>query len=122
MSPGCDIRLEVEEGFTPAPLGEGGTELSRIVQEALTNVRKHANARHVLVVLRTEGEDLVAEVSDDGQGFEPDTISAGVGMRSMRERAVALGGELEVESEPGKGTRMRFRAPLQNLGGGGRTG
>lgn len=121
MSPGCDIRLEVEEGFNSAPLGEGVTELLRIVQEALTNARKHARARHVLVTLRTESDWLVAEVSDDGLGFTPGPTRAGVGLKSMRERAAALGGELEVESEPGKGTRVRFLAPLRAVGGGGGT-
>ena len=120
MSPGCDIRLEVEEGFTSAPLGEGGTELLRIVQEALTNARKHAEAQHILVALKTGGDRLVAEVSDDGRGFDPGPTRVGVGLQSMRERTAALGGELEVGSEPGKGTRIRFHAPLRNFGEGSR--
>lgn len=122
MSPGCDMRLEVGEGFTPVPLGEGGTELLRIVQEALTNARKHADARCVHVALEIEGDQLVAEVSDDGRGFAPSPARAGVGMKSMRERTAALGGTLEVESEPGKGTRVRFHAPIRNVGEVGRTG
>ena len=120
MSPDCHIRLEVGEGFPPAPLDEGATELLRIVQEALTNARKHSGAENVRVELKAEGDDLVVEVEDDGQGFEPDTISAGVGLRSMRERAAVLGGKLEVESEPGRGTRVRLRTPLRKAGGGGR--
>lgn len=120
MSPECEIRLEVEEGSPTVPPGEGATELLRIVQEALTNARKHASARYVSVVVRTEGDRLVAEVSDDGRGFDSGPTRAGVGMKSMNERAAALGGRLEVETEPRKGTTVRFRAPLRNLGGGGR--
>jgi signal transduction histidine kinase len=63
-------------------------------------------------VVRTDGGDLIAEVSDDGRGFEPDT-RPGVGMGSMRERAVLIDGELEIESEPNRGTSVRLRAPLE---------
>jgi signal transduction histidine kinase len=58
-----------------------------------------------------DGEDLVAEVSDDGRGFDPMT-PPGVGLRSMRERAVLSGGDLEIESEPGRGTKVRLRVSL----------
>jgi signal transduction histidine kinase len=64
-----------------------------------------------LVSLRTEVGDLIAEVSDDGRGYEQ-TENAGGGSRSMRERAAALGGVLEVESERGHGTTVRLRIPL----------
>ncbi len=63
------------------------------------------------MALRTEGEDLIAEVSDDGRGFGPEVIP-GVGQGSMRERAAAVGGQLQIESEPGRGTTVRLRAPL----------
>ena len=89
-------------------------ELLRIVQEALTNARRHSGARRVGVTLWVEGNDLVAEVSDDGRGFEMET-APGIGLRSMRERAAALGGELEVQSEPGEGTWVRLRAPVLSL-------
>jgi len=103
--------LEVEEGFPSSALGEAGIELLRILQEALTNARRHSGARDVLVSLKLEGNDLVAEVSDDGRGFGPE-IALGVGLRSMRERASALGGRLEAESEPGEGTMVRIRVPM----------
>lgn len=111
MARGYEISLEVEADFPPYPLGETGTQLWRVLQEALTNVRRHSQARRVSVVLKTEGEDLIAEVSDDGRGFGPEIVS-GVGQSSMRERAAAVGGELQIESEPGRGTRVRLRAPL----------
>ena len=61
--------------------------------------------------LRSEGNELVAEVSDDGRGFKPETVP-GVGLRSMRERVVCVGGTPEIESEPGTGTRIRSRVPM----------
>ena len=111
MDPGCDIRLEVEDGFPAEPLGEAGVEFSRVVREALTNARRHSSAKSVRVTLGSEGGDLVAEVSDDGRGFGPDAETGG-GTRSMRERAAALGGELRIESEPEHGTRVLLRVPL----------
>jgi PAS domain S-box-containing protein len=114
MVPGCEIDLVVDEKFPATPLGEVGTNLLRILQEALTNARRHSGAREILVSLRIEGDDLVAEVSDDGRGFDPET-RAGIGLRSMRERTEALGGKLGIESVPEEGTRVRLRAPMQGI-------
>jgi signal transduction histidine kinase len=58
-----------------------------------------------------EGEDMIAEVTDDGAGFGPEA-SPGVGLASMRERAALVGGHLEIESEEGHGTNVRLRVPL----------
>jgi PAS domain S-box-containing protein len=110
MARDYEIGLELQEGFPSTPLGEAGRELLRVIQEALTNARRHSGAKSVRVRLRTEGSDLVAEVSDDGRGFGSDT-APGVGFRSMRERAAALGGRLEIDSELGAGTRVRVRLP-----------
>jgi signal transduction histidine kinase len=111
MDPDRDIRLEVQEGFPSGLAGDAGAEVLRVVGEALTNVRRHSGARNVRVSLGLEGEDLVAEVSDDGRGFGPDT-APGVGRDSMRERAEALGGILGVESGPGEGARVLLRVPV----------
>jgi two-component system, NarL family, sensor kinase len=89
------------------------SELFRIAQEALTNVRKHARAHAVEIVLRRRGSDLVLTVRDDGSGFSMRTARAGdgQGLIGMRERAKLLGGRLEVRSAPGKGTRVTARVP-----------
>ena len=84
----------------------------RIIQEALTNASRHSDAQNVIVSLRVEEEQLVVEVSDDGRGFEPELTPIGVGLKSMRERALALGGTLEIESEVGQGTGVRLRVPI----------
>ena len=115
MVRGYEISLEVTEGFPFAPLGEVGTQMLRIIREALTNARRHSGALNVIVTLKVEEEDMVAEVSDDGQGFGVGT-SPGVGLKSMRERAAALGGKLEIESAVGQGTRVRLRVPVPQKG------
>ena len=108
-SPGCRIELSVGASFPPLHSRATGTELVRIVGEALTNARRHSAARLVRVVLGTEGGDLIAEVDDDGQGFDLSSSHGGVGLEGMRERASLLGGNLEVRSEPGRGTSVRVR-------------
>jgi PAS domain S-box-containing protein len=115
MVRGYEISLEVTEGFPFAPLGEVGTQMLRIIREALTNARRHSGALNVIVTLKVEEEDMVAEVSDDGQGFGVGT-SPGVGLKSMRERAAILGGKLEIESAVGQGTRVRLRVPVLQKG------
>ena len=109
-TPACEITLEVEDGFPSTPLGETGAQLSRVVQEAITNARRHSGGSRVSVTLKIEGEDLVAEVSDDGQGIGPDT-TPGVGLSGMRERAAIIGGRLTIDSEAGRGTRVNLRVP-----------
>ena len=115
MARGYEIILEVEEGFPATSLGDAGTEILRVLQEALTNVRRHSRARNVQVTLSKDRDELVAEVADDGLGFGPGT-NPGVGLRSMGERAAALGGKLEIESEVGEGTRVRLRVSITQKG------
>jgi signal transduction histidine kinase len=115
MARGYEIILEMEDGFPAASFGDVGTEILRVLQEALTNARRHSGARNVQVTLSKDGDELVAEVADDGRGFGLGT-EPGVGLRSMRERAAALGGKLEIESEVGEGTRVRLRVSIPQKG------
>jgi PAS domain S-box-containing protein len=111
MARSIEISLEVGEQVPSARLGETGTQVSRIIQEALTNARRHSGAQRISVGLEMDGGDLLVDVSDDGHGFEPETLP-GVGVGSMRERAALIGGELEIESEVARGTNVRLRVPL----------
>jgi signal transduction histidine kinase len=87
--------------------------LYRIVQEALTNVARHAWARRVEVRLELNGDRVTAAVRDDGVGFEPGAgKQGGLGLVGMRERAEMLGGALVVESESGVGTAVSVEIPL----------
>ena len=111
MLQNVEISLEVGERVPASPLGEIGTQASRVIQEALTNARRHAGAKRISVSLLMDGDDLLAEVSDDGVGFKTES-PPGVGLGSMRERVAIIGGDLEIESEVGRGTSVRLRVPL----------
>jgi signal transduction histidine kinase len=107
-----EIRLVVEEGFPVSLPGKESVELLRILQEALANVRRHSGARNVEVGLRTDDEAIQIEVADDGQGFDPGSARAGMGLVGMRERVEGLGGKIEVRSRPGEGTKVTVRVPV----------
>ena len=113
LSPGRKISLVVEEEFPEGLAGELSVQLSRILQEALANARRHSGARNVEVRLRTEDDAVLAAVIDNGRGFDPASPRAGVGLSTMRERVEALGGEIEVKSPPGEGTKVALRVPLE---------
>ncbi len=112
LTPERKIALAIGEGFREAFPQEVGVELLRVLREALTNVRRHSRARSVEVRLQTEGETLVAEVTDDGRGFDPEAAQGGVGLVGMSERVEGLGGKIEVRSPPGGGTKVMVRVPL----------
>jgi two-component system, NarL family, sensor histidine kinase DevS len=108
-----DVHLEAALGDSRLP-GEAETALYRIVQEALTNVVKHANARTVSVVLTRKGEGVVVVIEDDGRGFDPSADHAeGLGLLGMRERIALVGGRLSVESAPDRGTTVAVEVPLR---------
>jgi signal transduction histidine kinase len=88
------------------------TTLYRIVQEALTNVAKHAGATRVSVIVRGHDEVVSVVIEDDGRGFEGGGPAAGLGLVSMRERAELMGGTLRVESAPGQGTTVAVEVPM----------
>ena len=95
------------------------TACFRIVQEALANARRHARARLVEIHLRQDGETVALCVRDDGCGFEPASVReralAGnsMGVLAMEERAALIGGQLDIASAPGQGSRLTLRCPLR---------
>lgn len=88
------------------------TAVYRLVQEALNNVTKHARAATVNLEINERMERLEVVVEDDGRGFDPNEEHSGFGVAGMRERVALLGGELEIESQPGLGTRVMAAIPL----------
>ncbi|GAB3666117.1 PAS domain-containing sensor histidine kinase [Ramlibacter alkalitolerans] len=100
-----DEELELEEPFA--------TGVFRIVQEALQNAAKHAEARQVEVEIRTHGDYLLLRVQDDGIGFRPSDPRKpqSLGLVGLRERAQLMRGELRVDSSPGAGTRVEAKIP-----------
>ena len=114
--PKAQVDFSASEEF--ADVGEElALTLYRLVQEALTNVAKHATAAHVTVRLERSGlHDVAADgvaliVADDGVGADPNTLSHGFGLIGMRERVAALGGKLKVTSSPGCGFRIEAWMP-----------
>lgn len=108
----CRLRVDSSLHFPP------GVELQllRIVQEALANVRKHAQARHVEVDLEVRDGTLLLTVADDGVGFNPGELRRSefprFGLSTMRERAESIGGRFEIGSSPSGGTRIRLELPV----------
>ena len=92
--------------------------LYRAAQEALSNVARHARATRVAAVLETRDDFLILTIRDDGVGFDvagllrgPASVASGIGLRSIREQAAALGGKLEIQSGPA-GTRLLASLPF----------
>jgi signal transduction histidine kinase len=111
---GLDVRIETEGEVRPLPFGVDVAAF-RIVQEALTNVARHAGAATATVRVRYGSNDLTVHIEDDGPGASTDVSpGTGNGILGMRERAAALGGELEAGPRPGGGFRVRARLPLEN--------
>ncbi|MBC7334947.1 MAG: sensor histidine kinase [Clostridia bacterium] len=96
------------------------TQLLRIIQEALTNVRKHARAREVTIIMEEKGEgQLAVRVKDDGCGFDPQAVGTRrqqFGLGSMKERARGIGARLEINSAPGAGTEVAISLPSRGGG------
>ena len=116
----------VDNGLELEPSPETRAVLYRIALEALTNVRKHAGARSVEVLLERRGVGVAVRVRDDGRGFDlpaPDAAAepGHIGIISMRERAEAAGGRFALMSRPGEGTTVDFWMPEPNGGGPTRT-
>lgn len=114
MSPERRISFVVEDGFPTSLTGGNCVEVVRIIQEALTNVRRHSEARNVSVTLGSDGENIRVEVEDDGRGFDT-TASRGVGIVGMEERVRAFDGDLEIKSGEEKGTRIRISFALASV-------
>jgi signal transduction histidine kinase len=86
----------------------------RLVQEALTNVIKHAGATRVQIRVSEDDEHVDIVLRDDGSGFQPDGATGGFGLVGMRERVALVHGSLDIETAPGAGTTIRARIPSRH--------
>lgn len=115
-------RLNVDEKWSDTLPADVEIQVIRIIQEALSNVRKHALARSATVELRVVDGCAEIAVLDDGRGFDPQKFREGdghhFGMQMMRERARLIGGSLTVKSVPERGTRLVLRLPCEKSGRG----
>jgi two-component system, NarL family, sensor histidine kinase DevS len=106
---GIDTQLESRLQDARLP-GEIETVLYRVVQEALTNVIKHARAERVSILLHETGSKVGVVIEDDGRGFDPDDVGDGLGLVGMQERVALLGGRVSLESS-GAGTTIAVEVP-----------
>jgi signal transduction histidine kinase len=107
---GLHVRIDADEISDDLP-DEHKTCIYRVVQEALNNAARHANARNLQVVVRDEGARVIFSVRDDGIGFDKRFLR-GLGLLGMEERVRRLGGELHIDSEMGRGTTISAELPL----------
>ena len=107
------MRVDLEANVGDRLSSDVETALYRIVQEALTNVVKHAQASAVSIVLARSPLAITAVIEDDGSGFTPDGDSDGLGLLGMGERLALLGGKLKIESTPGAGSTIVAEVPLR---------
>ena len=117
-------RMEIDAEFTepecePELTGDQSIALFRVVQEALNNVAKHAQARHVDIVLFSRADELTLEIRDDGKGLPADATGDRVerrgafGISGMRERIASLGGWMDITGAPGRGTTVMVGIPMK---------
>jgi signal transduction histidine kinase len=120
-SRGISVRCEfsgIEARLTP----ELETALFRVSQEAITNIAKHSRAETVLIQVTERDDEISIEIEDDGEGFDPSSLpppaarERGLGLLGMRERVELFGGTIEIDSAPGRGTRIAVSAPVQPVG------
>ncbi|MBU2603106.1 MAG: GAF domain-containing protein [Actinobacteria bacterium] len=104
------VESEVDDSLHLSSMAQ--VQLVRIVQGALVNVRRHAHARNLWVSFARDNGSLAVVVEDDGVGFDVSAVRANIGLQSMRERTESVGGYIEIDSAPGRGTRVRLRVPL----------
>jgi len=114
---GVKVSLESrgDEGRATGPVA---TAVFRIVQEAVSNIARHSQAKNAKISLEFRKSEVRVLVDDDGRGFDlrslepPQDSGRGLGLLGMRERAELFGGSVEIESSPGNGTRIRVRVPF----------
>lgn len=112
------LEIEMEADVIDGVLSEQGElALYRILQEALSNVVRHARARRVRIAVRRNGGQVIATVEDDGRGFDQAVIDTdpdrGLGLFGMEERAAYIGGRIDIRSARGEGTRVRIEIPMR---------
>ena len=108
-------RVDVAPDLEPL-LGRSQREaMFYVASDALGNVARHARASRIGIALKRSGQSAVLEIEDDGVGFVSTQATEGFGLRNMKERAFAAGGQLQVKAAPGRGTRIRLALPIEEV-------
>lgn len=114
QSTGVQVSTRIDlQTVMPAPVNK---TIYRVIQEALTNVCKHAEASVVKLQLQQTLGHVYLSITDNGQGFQPQVSAAGFGLQGMRERVAALRGRFQIETQPGSGCCIQVEIPLEGTG------
>jgi signal transduction histidine kinase len=108
------LDMDLQVNFEPTLRPMQVHHLIAIVQECLSNVLKHARARHVNIILKQSRSLMILSIEDNGCGFSTEITSVGYGLRSIRDRARLIGGRVDIESTLGKGTTIIVSLPEEN--------
>jgi signal transduction histidine kinase len=109
-----DVDVTVADEAANVLDGDAREATFYIAADALANIARHARAQHASLHLFLDGSSAVLEITDNGVGFDYATATEGHGLRNMRERAFAVGGQLHVDAAPGSGSRLRFEIPVRS--------
>jgi signal transduction histidine kinase len=113
---GIEMVLETPAGTGPFFAPDTAVQVLRIIQEALTNVRRHAQAMQAWVTFKVDGDRATIVIQDNGRGFDPSRTDPDghkhLGLLTMRERAESVGGSLRIDSQVGQGTRIELSLPI----------
>jgi nitrate/nitrite-specific signal transduction histidine kinase len=114
---GINARLLIEDARLGRFPGDVEVQLNRVIQEALTNVRKHSGAKQAWIRFRQENNHIQITIEDNGKGFDPLHLNSAqhFGLAIMRERAESVGGEFQIASQPGLGTKIMLQVPRMPL-------
>jgi two-component system sensor histidine kinase UhpB len=107
-----EINIEVDEFSQDTVSRDIQTNLYRIIQEQMTNILKYAKAGKVDIIIKLEGSSVKLIITDDGIGFDPDTVKAGIGIENMRRRTEIFSGDFAINSSPGNGCELIAELPL----------
>ncbi|MCX7668959.1 MAG: GAF domain-containing sensor histidine kinase, partial [Anaerolineae bacterium] len=120
----ANVRVTIEDIHAPRRLpNEVETALFRVIQEAITNIARHALARNVRIVFEAQGDAVAITIEDDGIGFDMVSVTLspdsgrGLGLLGMQERIELLGGHFHIDSAPGFGTRIHISVPVKDESG-----
>ncbi len=113
-SSSAELMFHCDPGVADQLTAEQALQFASIAREAMSNSLRHAKPKQVEISLRARDRCIVLEVADDGEGFDPHAPArSGVGLASMQSRAIELGGQFQVQSAPGQGTRVSIRLALE---------
>ncbi len=113
---GIPVQLDIQQGLSVRLTPTTDLQVIRIVQEALSNIRKHSGATQAWITIYKQDDRLVVTIKDNGAGFDPSSLTRSdfprFGLAMMRERAESVGAELNIDTGPRQGTEIRLRIPL----------